>query len=147
VVAVPTSFRERWVFVDSSAYLALLDASDEHHDSAKRILAHLTEERFRQFVTNAVMMEAHALILSALGMADATAFLRALDRSNTSIIRVRASDEQRAKQIIFQYQDKDFSVVDAISLPVRERLRIGRAFTFDRHFAQFGFHQVSAPAR
>ena len=41
-----------------------------------------------------------------------------------------------------KYQDKDFSLTDAISFAVMERLQITQAFTFDRHFAQYGFTLV-----
>jgi predicted nucleic acid-binding protein len=37
----PLPLRERRVFVDSSAYLALLDADDEHHSDATQILNQL----------------------------------------------------------------------------------------------------------
>jgi predicted nucleic acid-binding protein len=55
------------------------------------------------------------------------------------VIRSRAADENRAKQILFQYDDKDFSFADAISFAVMERLQIRLAFTCDRDFAQYGF--------
>lgn len=55
------------------------------------------------------------------------------------VIRARAADEERAKQILFQYTDKDFSFADAISFSVMERLAIRHAFSFDRDFAQYGF--------
>jgi predicted nucleic acid-binding protein len=48
-------------------------------------------------------------------------------------------DEQRAREIIFSQTDKPCSHTDATSFAVMERLRIGTAFTFDRHFAQYGF--------
>jgi uncharacterized protein len=54
-------------------------------------------------------------------------------------VRVRANDEERARQIIFQYDDKDFSFTDAISFAIMERLNLKLAFSFDRHFAQYGF--------
>ena len=57
---------------------------------------------------------------------------------------MRAADEERAKQILFQYDDKDFSFADAISFAVMERLAIGLAFTFDRDFAQYGFTVLTA---
>jgi len=60
------------------------------------------------------------------------------------VIRARASDEERAQQILFQYTDKDFSFADAISFAVMERLDIRRAFTFDRDFAQYGFTVLPA---
>ena len=62
-----------------------------------------------------------------------------MEESNTVVIRARAADEERAKQILFQYTDKDFSFADAISFSVMERLAIRHAFSFDRDFAQYGF--------
>jgi len=139
MTALPPPLQKRRVFVDSSAYLALLDRDDEHHAEAVAILNRLAEERYRQFTTNILIIEAHALILSSLGNAQARQFLRDMEESNTAIVRVRARDEERAKEILFQYTDKDFSFTDAISFAVMERLGISSAFTFDRHFAQYGF--------
>lgn len=136
--------RERRVFVDTSAYLALLDEEDEHHVQAIEIVNQLAQERYRQFTTNVLLIEAHALILSALGISQAAQFLRDMAESKTVVIRVRASDEERAKQILFQYDDKDFSFADAISFAVMERLGISLAFTFDRHFTQYGLSVLTA---
>jgi predicted nucleic acid-binding protein len=72
-------------------------------------------------------------------MVPAAQFLRDMAESHTAVVRVRAADETRAQQIIFQYTDKDFSFADAISFAVMERLDIGLVFTFDQHFAQYGF--------
>ena len=136
--------RERRVFIDSSVYLALLDQDDEHHREATQILNQLAEERYRQFTTNVLLIEAHALILSVLSRTQAAQFLKDMQESNTVIVRVRAADEDRAKQILFQYDDKDFSFADAISFAVMERLAIRLAFTFDRDFAQYGFTVLTA---
>jgi predicted nucleic acid-binding protein len=133
------TLRERRVFVDSSVYLALLDTDDEHHRQATEILRQLAQERYRQFTTNVLLIESHALILSSLGRAQAAQFLKDMEESNTVVIRIRAADEERAKQILFQYTDKEFSFADAISFAVMERLAIPLAFTFDRDFAQYGF--------
>lgn len=58
------------------------------------------------------------------------------------IVRVSQTNELRAREIIEQYSDKDFSLTDATSFAVMERLRIERAVTLDNHFAQFGFAVV-----
>jgi predicted nucleic acid-binding protein len=63
--------RQRRVFVDSSAYFALLDLADEHHEEARAILTALADARFRQFTTNVLLIEAHALILAELGITPA----------------------------------------------------------------------------
>jgi predicted nucleic acid-binding protein len=136
--------RERRVFVDSSAYLALLDQDDEHHLHATQIVHQLAQARYRHFTTNVLLIESHALILSVLGRAQAAQFLKDMEESHTVVIRVRASDEERAKQILFQYEDKDFSFADATSFAVMERLDIRLAFTFDRDFAQYGFTVLTA---
>ena len=140
----PLPLRERRVFVDSSVYLALLDVDDEHHRHATQIVHQLAHERYRQFTTNVLLIESHALILSVLGRAKAAQFLKDMEESNTVIIRARAADEKRAKQILFQYTDKDFSFADAISFAVMERLAIRLAFSFDRDFAQYGFSVLPA---
>src|SRR5919197_1849003 len=99
----PLPLRERRVFVDSSAYLALLDTDDEHHKEAIDTVQELAEARYRQFPTNVLLIESHALILSVLGRDRAAQFLQDMQESNTVVIRARAADEERAKQILFPH--------------------------------------------
>lgn len=56
--------------------------------------------------------------------------------------RQQPASRRRAVPIIRPYQDQDFSLTDATSFAVTERLRIGRAFSSDRDFAQDGFLPV-----
>jgi uncharacterized protein len=134
--AVPQQHR---VLVDTSAYFALTYSRENPSAQARAIAAHLRIERWQVFTTNFILAEIHALLLSRLNRAVAATFLQEIDRGPTTIVRATEADEQRARAIIDQYQDKDFSLVDAISFAVMERLEIGHAFTFDHHFAQYGF--------
>ncbi len=128
------------VFVDTSAYVALVHPRDGFHASARVIVARMTAEGRRPFTTNFVVAETHALVLARTGRAVAARLLQELDRSpDTTIVRVGVEDETRAREILTQNDDKDFSLTDALSFAVTERLQIGHAFTFDRHFAQYGF--------
>jgi predicted nucleic acid-binding protein len=129
----------RRVLVDTSAYFALADSRDAHHREARSVLGNLLAARYRQFTTNVLVVECHALILSALGIPQGLRFLQGIRASSTTVIRVRAQDEERAQQILARYTDKDFSLADAISFVTMERLGITHAFTFDHHFAQYGF--------
>jgi uncharacterized protein len=72
--------------------------------------------------------------------------LLGIDRGNTLIIRVSEADERRAREILVRYDDKEFSLTDATSFAVRERLDITQAFTFDHHFVQFGFRALGLEA-
>ncbi|MGI8550281.1 MAG: type II toxin-antitoxin system VapC family toxin [Dehalococcoidia bacterium] len=126
-------------FIDSSAYLALLDRTDQWRQQATLILRPLVANRSRQFTTNRILTEAHALILANLGIARSAQFLSDLRAGNTVIVRATTRDEQRAEAIIFQHADKRFSLTDAISFAVMECLHITRAFTFDRNFEEYRF--------
>lgn len=126
------------VLVDTSAFYALTDPRDDDHTPAVRIHDRLTEERWRLFTTNFILAETHALLLARLDRAVALRVLQELDQSPTTIVRVSLTDERRARAILTQYDDKAFTLTDAISFAVMERLRITHAFAFDQHFAQYG---------
>jgi uncharacterized protein len=126
------------LFMDTSAYYALADARDANHGTAKQVRDGLIGERARLFTTNFVLAETHALVLSRLGREIALRVIDGIERSTTTVVRASARDEARARSILRQYDDKDFSLTDAMSFAVMERLRITRAFSFDAHFAQYG---------
>ena len=67
-----------------------------------------------------------------------------MERANTRVITVNARDLRRAYAIVRQYDDKDFSLTDATSFAIMERLQLRYAFTFDRNFAQYGLSIVAA---
>ncbi len=141
----PLQFHRRWAFVDASAYYALADRDDNNHSSAVSVHRRLTTERWRAYTSNFIVAEAHALILNRLGRRLAARFLADVDGSSTTIARVSEEDEQRARAILTQYDDKDFSLTDATSFAVMERLGISFAFTFDSDFAAFGRFTILQP--
>ena len=132
------------VFVDTGAYAALVIAVDSNHNRANETLTALEQRRTILFTTNFVVAETYALILARAGRSVAIDLLDRLERSDDLIVRVTEGDEQRALEIVRRYQDKTFSLVDATSFAVMDRLGITLAFTFDRHFAQYGFRVVGS---
>lgn len=118
----------------------MFDRTEVDHEAAVRELNRLTQVGTQLVLTNFVRAEAHALILNRLGRAIADRFLFGLATDTTgSLVRTTEADEARALDIIRRYADKDFSLTDAISFAVMERLGIDTALTFDRHFIQFGW--------
>jgi uncharacterized protein len=134
----------RRALVDASAYFALLDNDDDYHAQALIIRDRLIAESWRLFTTSFVLAETHALLLNRLSQEIATRFLQDLEQSTTTLVWVTPADVQNAKAIVYQYDDKDFSLTDATSFAVMERVRIPYAFTFDRHFAQYGLAVLTA---
>lgn len=142
----PRSPAARRVLVDTSAYFALADANETRHSTADTIRSRLVDQRWRLFTTNFIVAETHALLLVRLGYHFAMRFLDQLDQSPTVIVRVAATDERRAREILHQYDDKFFSFTDSTSFAVMERLQIIHAFTFDRNFAQYGLSPLTPRA-
>lgn len=126
------------VLVDASALYALFDPRDRDHLTASAILRRIASTH-RLITTNFLLAETHALILSRHGGNAARRFLSQFQGNQTIVVRVLEEDEARAVAIIFRYQDKDFSYVDATSFAVMERLGIDEGFSFDRHFRQYGW--------
>jgi predicted nucleic acid-binding protein len=86
-------------------------------------------------LTNFIVAECHALLLSPLGAKPAREWLL---RQIWPIELVTPTDEKRAREIIQRFVDKAFSYTDATSFAVMERLHVSEAFGFDPHFQQFG---------
>ena len=132
----------RQVLVDASAFFAIFNTRDPKHELATSTLSQLTRERSQVLTTNFLVAETHALLLNRRGRDLAVQFLTVLQGGDPAIVRVTEDDEERAKAIIFQYDDKDFSYVDTTSFAVMERLGIDEGFSFDRHFRQYGWRML-----
>ncbi len=132
----------RAVFVDSSAFFAVLDHNDPHNAEAQAILARAAAEGFPLVTSNFVIAESHALILTRMSRDAATRFLRTMEATEMRIVRATVQDEAAARVIIYRYSDKTFSLTDAISFAMMQCLGIDVAFAFDRHFRQFGFQII-----
>lgn len=132
----PPLLSRRLAFTDTGAYFALSVARETQHAAAEAISRQLIAQSWRLYTTNFVLAETHALFLNRINRHEALRILRAIEQSDTTVLRVSATDESRAWAIIEQYADKDFTLTDATSFAVMERLVIGHAFSFDRNFAQ-----------
>ena len=126
----------RLIFVDTSAWYALVDKSDCDHTSAVNLVRNLTRPLI---ATNYVFDETLTLIKVKLGQRIATDFGRKLWNQELAMrILVTKKDEQRAWDLFSQYDDKGFSFTDCTSFAVMERMKIDTAFVFDDHFTQYG---------
>ena len=58
------------------------------------------------------------------------------------MVRVRSDDERKAIALIRTHQDKMYSLCDALSFVVMERLRIREAISFDQDFRSYGHFTI-----
>ena len=128
------------IFIDTGAWYALADRSDEHHKRAIKKYPALLKRYPHLTTTNLVIAETYILIRRALGFQPAIAFLNNLS-SSLRIAKIYSDTalEFKAEKILAKYQDQDFSYTDAVSFVVMRELKIGKAFAFDSHFSTAGF--------
>ena len=127
------------VFVDTSAIYAEIDRDDANHAAATSVLQTLGKRRIEPVISNFVVAETHALLLSRLGAGIACRWLNAIA---WPVERVTAEDEATAVEIISAHVDKTYSYTDATSFALMGRLGIRGVVAFDRHFVQFGFQRM-----
>jgi predicted nucleic acid-binding protein len=130
----------RTLFVDTGAWFALADKSDQFHEQAIKIYPDLFRGYQYLTTTNLVVAETYNLIRRALGYQPAIIFLENLSASpRITKIYSEAILEDKAEKILRKYDAQDFSFTDVVSFAVMEEYGINKAFSFDRHFLIVGF--------
>jgi uncharacterized protein len=132
----------RRVFVDTGGFVALLVAEDHMHDRAAILFETASRERWALVTTNVVLVETYSVLLARArnGRRAAIAFLDAVEASAAALAveRIRVDDEVNAIALVRTQTDKSYSLCDAQSFVVMERLGIAEAVAFDRHFREYG---------
>jgi len=129
------------IFIDTSAFLALVDAKDLFNARAKKCWADLigSEETF--WTTNHVLTESIALIQNRLGLQA----IRILQEDFTPGIEIEWLIEEQhnvAMNILLAANRRNLSLVDCSSFETMRRNRLQTVFTFDEHFKEQGFTVV-----
>jgi predicted nucleic acid-binding protein len=129
------------VFVDTSAFYALLDASDRHHQAAKQAWITLVREAADLACSNYVIAETTALLQNRLGMEAVRAFQEGI----LPVVRVEWVDDithRTGVTALLTAGRRQLSLVDCVSFDLMRRLGIHRALAFDEHFAEQGFEAI-----
>jgi predicted nucleic acid-binding protein len=128
-------------FIDTSALLAVLDADDLNHLSAKQAWENLVANEDDLVCTNYVLVETFALVQSRLGLEA----IRTLQEDIVPLLRVEWLDAQSHASSVAALliaARRQLSLVDCASFDAMRRLGVTAVFTFDRHFAEQGFNQI-----
>ena len=126
------------VFVDTSALLAVLDADDANHKAARPFWEKIISGGDTPVSHNYVLVETSALVARKLGL-DA---LRALETDIVPILRVvwvTRDIHESASSAQLVASRRSLSLVDCVSFEVMRRTGIRTAFSFDRHFQEYGY--------
>ena len=129
------------VFVDTSAWLALINKTDLRHQQAKAIRDHLFETHNNLLVTDYILVEL-ANALSRIPFRKAVIQLISFIQSseNIQIIEIEKNLFQKAWELYSERPDKEWSRTDCVSFVVMRTMGLTEAFTSDHHFEQAGFN-------
>ena len=135
------------VFIDTGAYIALTDRSDQHHIEATKLAQHISANHLRRVTTNYVLLEAYTWIRRRLGHTAVTTFgtsiHRDIRRGRMTVVYVNQSLDKAGWDIMRKYHDQEFSFVDCVSFAWLNQNSSVEVFAFDQHFMWMGFPNVS----
>lgn len=132
------------VFVDTSAFYALMDASDNSHKEAAGLWRSFLEEDVYTATSNYVIIETTALLQSRLGLDAAVLW----DRDVLSLVETLWVDESihgLAHDLWVGIGRSNLSFVDCVSLTLMRRHEMEKVYAFDKHFAEQGFKVLKGP--
>lgn len=133
----------RELFVDASAWIALTEADDKHHEEAKKAYSRAIQDYDKFVSTNLIIAESHALIRRDLGHLPSIQFLDGTKKSLRVVYVYSSEDlEEEAMKSLRKYKDHAFSYADAVSFAVMKQRGITDVFTYDKHFRAMGFRMV-----
>jgi predicted nucleic acid-binding protein len=131
------------LFVDTSAFIALVDATDRNHRPAKKCYHEIIQSGNSLVSSNFVMCETLNYLRTRISYSVSIEFRESTYKSNVlEITHVSSEIEELAYKIFKKYKDKDFSFTDCTSFVLMETEKIKKVFSFDRHFMQYGSFQM-----
>jgi predicted nucleic acid-binding protein len=134
----------RRAFSDTAFFYALADSADRWHPNCELVFQQLEEQGWALVTTLFVVAETHALLVQRISRSVALTVVRNI-MDSVGIVPIEPADLDKAFSILERYSDKDFSLTDAISFAVMERLGISVALSVDRHFVEYGGGFFVAP--
>ena len=131
------------VFVDTVAWLALLNASDALHTPAHQIMEQLRARQARLTTTEFVLLEMADALCMPLVRDQTIRFIEGLRRLPVLDI-IPASENLVAAgwKLYCERNDKAWGLTDCISFAVMQERHLTQAFTSDHHFTQAGFARL-----
>jgi hypothetical protein len=130
----------RSVFVDTSAWYALIDRRDTAHAATADLVRRLITGGGRLVSTDYVLDEACTLAKVRSGSTAALRLLDLVEQTAALDLEWIGPDQfDRARALFRKYHDQAFSFTDCASFAVMRERRITEAVTTDDHFRVAGF--------
>jgi predicted nucleic acid-binding protein len=129
------------IFIDTSAFLAVLNANDRFHLPARNAWSDIITSGSTLFTSNYVILETTALLQHRFGIEA----LRLFESELLPVVEIAWVDEATHKQgmsTLLAANRRDLSLVDCTSFEMMRHRDMDRTFTFDPHFSEQGFEVI-----
>jgi len=126
------------VFIDTTAVLAVLNANDKNHISARETWIRLVGVNELLVSTNYILLETNAILQNRFGM-DAVHLFNKDILPVLNIEWIGEEVHERGISSLLVANRRELSLVDCTSFEVMRQAGIRHAFTFDQHFFEQGF--------
>ena len=131
------------IFVDTSAWLAVADPKDDHHEAA--VAEHrelIAGRRGRLITSDYVIDETLTLVRGRLGGSAAGTFAKSLAASRSvQIVWVGQQHYEPALSLFLSQRGTAWSFTDCTSFVLMRELSVPTAFAFDNDFTEAGFER------
>lgn len=131
------------IFVDTSAFLALVNEKDVNHIAAARFLEDIKDGKVKVkkiITSNYIMDETLTRIRYAVGHKEAVRWGKDILASRVvEKIEVGREIFELAWKLFETYEDKVLSFTDCTSFAIMKKNGIEKAFSFDGDFKSIGF--------
>lgn len=128
------------IFVDTAAWLALLNKNDVLHRRATDLNRDLLSGETHYVTTDYVLTEVANALARPPYRKSTIRFLEAvLSSKGVTVVPITRERFLRAWQLYKSRHDKEWGLTDCTSFIIMEEQRIREAFTSDRHFQQAGY--------
>jgi predicted nucleic acid-binding protein len=126
------------IFIDTSAFYALLDRDDRNHQRARSAWIDLLSNENTFLTSNYVLVETFALLQHRLGIEAVRGFQNDI-LPLVNIEFVLSEIHRSAVSALLAVLRRNLSLVDCVSFEMMRTLEIKTAFVFDPHFKEQGF--------
>jgi predicted nucleic acid-binding protein len=129
------------VFVDTSAFYAVLDQDDDNHRKAASTWADIIGQSCGLVTSNYVILETLALLQSRIGIEA----VRVFQNDVVPLVRIEfVTPELHSNGIaaLLAASKRKLSLVDCISFEIVRSLGLEAVFAFDSHFRTYGFRML-----
>jgi len=129
------------VFIDTSAWLALVNKTDALHEKAKQIRNRFLKQPVQFLVTDYILVEIANTLSRIPFRASAIRLINLIQASsNIQLVEINREIYGEAWEMYRSRLDKEWSLTDCTSFVIMNRAGIKDAFTSDHHFEQAGFN-------